>query len=144
LGDAHVARQELDAALPYFERAHQLTLNDPVLMNDLSWVRHELGRPGAEDLARRAYQISQNPAISDTLGWILVQKGETEDGLRLLREAHQGLQDNPDIRFHLAYALHDQGDAEGAKALLRELESWPQPFMERERALELLEQLKSS
>ncbi len=144
LGDAHVARQELDAALPYFERAHQLTLNDPVLMNDLSWVRHQLGRPGAEDLARRAYQISQNPAIGDTLGWILVQKGETEDGIRLLREAHQGLQDNPDIRFHLAYALHDQGDAEGAKALLRELENWPQPFMERERALELLERLKSS
>ncbi|MDH3659609.1 MAG: PEP-CTERM system TPR-repeat protein PrsT [Alphaproteobacteria bacterium] len=144
LGDAHVARQEFEAALHYFERAHQLTLNDPVLMNDLSWVRFELGRPGAEDLARRAYQISQNPAISDTLGWILVQKGQTEDGLRLLREAHQGLQDNPDIRFHLAFALHSRGDAEGAKALLRDLESWPQPFMERERALELLEQLKRS
>ncbi|MGI9511230.1 MAG: XrtA/PEP-CTERM system TPR-repeat protein PrsT, partial [Geminicoccaceae bacterium] len=144
LGDAHVARQEFDAALPYFERAHQLTLNDPVLMNDLSWVRHELGRPGAEDLARKAYQISQNPAISDTLGWILVQKGETEDGLRLLREAHQGLQDNPDIRFHLAYALHDQGDIEGAKTLLRDLEGWPKPFMEQERALELLERLKGS
>ena len=144
LGDAHVARQEFDAALPYFERAHQLTLNDPVLMNDLSWVRHELGRPGAEDLARKAYQINQNPAISDTLGWILVQKGETEDGLRLLREAHQGLQDNPDIRFHLAYALHSQGDVEGAKALLHDLENWPQPFMEQERALELLDRLKSS
>ncbi|MEZ5935058.1 MAG: PEP-CTERM system TPR-repeat protein PrsT [Alphaproteobacteria bacterium] len=144
LGDAHVARQEFDAALPYFERAYQLTLNDPVLMNDLSWVRHELGRPGAEALARRAYQISQNPAISDTLGWILVQKGDTEDGLRLLREAHQGLEDNPDVRFHLAYALYSQGDAEGAKTLLRDLESWPQPFLERERALELLEQLKSS
>lgn len=144
LGDTHVARQELDAALPYFERAYQLTLNDPVLMNDLSWVRHELGRPGAEALARRAYQMSQNPAISDTLGWILVQKGDTEDGLRLLREAHQGLEDNPDVRFHLAYALHSQGDTEGAKALLRELESWPQPFMEQKEALELLEQLKSS
>jgi putative PEP-CTERM system TPR-repeat lipoprotein len=144
LGDVHVARQELDIALPYFERAHQLTLNDPVLMNDLSWVRHELGRPGAEDLARRAYQISQNPAISDTLGWILVQKGETEDGLRLLREAHQGLQDNPDVRFHLAYALDRTGDVESAKELLRGLESWPGPFMERERALELLERLKKS
>jgi len=144
LGDAHVARQEFDAALPYFERAHQLTLNDPVLMNDLSWVRHALGQPGAEELARRAYQISQNPAISDTLGWILVQKGETEDGLRLLREAHQGMQGNPDIRFHLAYALHDQGDIDGAKALLRDLENWPEPFMERERALELLELLKNS
>jgi putative PEP-CTERM system TPR-repeat lipoprotein len=144
LGDVHVARRELDAALPYFERAHQLTLNDPVLMNDLSWVRHELGRPGAEDLARRAYQISQNPAISDTLGWILVQKGETEDGLRLLREAHQGLQDNPDIRFHLAYALDRTGDSESAKELLRGLESWPEPFIKREQALELLERLKKS
>lgn len=144
LGDAHVSRQELDAALPYFERAHQLTLNDPVLMNDLSWVRHELGRPGAEELARRAYQINQNPAIGDTLGWILVKKGETEDGLRLLREAHQGLQDNPDIRFHLAFALHSQGDDDGAKAVLDGLESWPAPFNERDEALELLEQLKKS
>jgi len=144
LGDAYVARQEFDAALPYFERAHQLTLNDPRLMNDLSWVRHELGRPGAEELARRAYQISQNPAIGDTLGWILVQKGEVEDGLRLLREAHQGLQDNPDIRFHLAYALHRQGEADAAISMLRDLEAWPEPFMERDEALELLEQLKSS
>lgn len=144
LGDAHVARQELEAALPYFERAHQLTLNDPVLMNDLSWVRHELGRPGAEELARRAYQISQNPAIGDTLGWILVKKGETESGLRLLREAHQGMQDNPDIRFHLAYALQSNGEIDEAKSLLRDLESWPQPFMEQENALELLERLKSS
>ncbi len=144
LGDAHVGRRELDAALPYFERAHQLTLNDPVLMNDLSWVRHELGRPGAEELARRAYQISQSPAIGDTLGWILVQKGEVEDGLPLLREAHQGLQDNPDIRFHLAFALHQDGDVDGARAMLQELANWPEPFMEKEDALELLDRLKSS
>ena len=144
MGDAHVERQEFEAALPYFERAHQLTLNDPVLLNDLSWVRHELGRPGAEDLARRAYQMQPTPAIGDTLGWILVQKGKTEQGLRLLREAHQGLQDNPDIRYHLAYALHSAGDVSAAKELLLELKGWPQPFMEQDKALELLEALKSS
>ena len=144
MGDAHVERHELEAALPYFERAHQLTLNDPVLLNDLSWVRHELGRPGAEGLARRAYQMRPTPAISDTLGWILVQKGDTEQGLRLLREAHQGLQDNPDIRYHLAYALHSSGDADEARELLLELEKWPQPFMERDDALKLLHALKRS
>lgn len=143
MGDAHVERRELEAALPYFERAYQLTLNDPVLLNDLSWVRHELGRPGAEDLARRAYQMRPTPAIGDTLGWILVQKGDTEQGLRFLREAHQGLQDNPDIRYHLAYALHSAGDADAAKELLLELKGWPQPFMEQDKALELLEALKS-
>ncbi len=144
MGDAHVERRELEAALPYFERAHQLTLNDPVLLNDLSWVRHELGRPGAEDLARRAYQMRPTPAIGDTLGWILVQKGETEQGLRFLREAHQGLQDNPDIRYHLAYALNSTGDADAARELLLELKGWPEPFMEQNKALELLEALKSS
>ena len=144
MGDAHVERRELEAALPYFERAHQLTLNNPVLLNDLSWVRHELGRPGAEDLARRAYQMQPTPAIGDTLGWILVQNGETEQGLRLLREAHQGLQDNPDIRYHLAYALHSSGDAEAARELLQDLKGWPEPFMEQEEAIELLEALKSS
>ncbi|MGI9450641.1 MAG: XrtA/PEP-CTERM system TPR-repeat protein PrsT [Geminicoccaceae bacterium] len=144
MGDAHVERRELEAALPYFERAHRLTLNDPVLLNDLSWVRHALGRPGAEDLARRAYQMRPTPAIGDTLGWILVQKGNTEQGLRLLREAYQGLQDNPDIRYHLAYALHSSGEANAAKELLLELEKWPQPFMEQDKALELLDALKSS
>lgn len=144
MGDAHVERRELEAALPYFERAHQLTLNNPVLLNDLSWVRHELGRPGAEELARRAYQMQPTPAIGDTLGWILVQKGDTEQGLRFLREAHQGLQDNPDIRYHLAYALNDKGDVSAAKEILQELQSWPQPFMEQEKALELLEALKNS
>ena len=144
MGDAHVERGEFEAALPYFERAHQLTLNNPVLLNDLSWVRHELGRPGAEELARRAYQMQPTPAIGDTLGWILVQNGDTEQGLRYLREAHQGLQDNPDIRYHLAYALNDAGDASAAKEILQELKSWPQPFLEREKALELLEALKSS
>ncbi len=144
MGDAHVERRELEAALPYFERAHQLTLNNPVLLNDLSWVRHELGRPGAEDLARRAYQMRPTPAIGDTLGWILVQKGDTEQGLRILREAHLGLQENPDIRYHLAYALHSSGDAEAARELLQELKGWPEPFMEQEKALELLKALKSS
>lgn len=144
MGDAYVEHQQLEAALPYFERAHQLTLNNPVLLNDLSWVRHELGRPGAESLARRAYQMQPTPAIGDTLGWILVQKGDTEEGLRYLREAHQGLQDNPDIRYHLAYALNSAGDSDAAKELLQELQNWPQPFMERDKALELLEALKSS
>ena len=144
MGDAHVERRELEAALPYFERAHQLTLNDPILLNDLSWVRHELGRPGAEELARRAYQMQPTPAIGDTLGWILVQKGDTEQGLRLLREAHQGLQNNPDIRYHLAYALHSAGDEAAAKDMLIELQSWPQPFMERDEALKLLDELKRS
>ena len=144
LGDAHVERRELEAALPYFERAYRLTLSDPVLLNDLSWVRQALGRPGAEDLARRAYQMQPSPAIGDTLGWILVQKGDTEQGLKLLREAHQGLQDNPDIRYHLAYALHSTGDAESARKLLLELKDWPQPFMEQDRALELLDAIKRS
>jgi Flp pilus assembly protein TadD len=84
------------------------------------------------------------PAIGDTLGWILVQKGDTEQGLRFLREAHQGLQDNPDIRYHLAYALNSSGDADAARDMLLELKGGPQPFMEQEKALELLEALKSS
>jgi putative PEP-CTERM system TPR-repeat lipoprotein len=144
LGDAYVERQELETALGYFERAHQLTLNDPVLLNDLSWVRYELGRPGAVDLARRAYQMRPLPAIGDTLGWILVKEGRVEEGLALLREAHQGLQDNPDIRYHLAYALERKGETEEALGLLEGLASWPNPFHEQDRALELLRKLKQS
>ncbi len=143
MGDALVERGDYEAALGVFERANQLALNDPILLNDLSWVRHKLGRPGARELAQRAYQITPAPEIADTLGWIMVNEGKVEAGLPLLREAYQARQDNPDIRYHLAFALDRTGDAATARSLLAPLDGVTTPFMEQQPAQALRAKLGS-
>lgn len=145
LSAAHIRRGEYMPALSQLERAVQLVPNDPTVLNNLSWLRFELGHAGAEQLARRAYQAAPNSAeITDTLGWILVRNGELEEGLALLREARAELQDNPDVNYHLAYALHEAGETEQAKEILSDILERPEPFTERAAAEALMERLSPS
>ena len=46
-----------------------------------------------------------NPAINDTLGWLLVQGSKFSQGITYLREALIRDANNPEIRYHLAVAL---------------------------------------
>jgi Flp pilus assembly protein TadD len=72
--------------------------------------------PTARGLAERALKlVPNNPVYGDTLGWILVSKGEVESGLRYLREARLRSPDNVEIRFHLAFALAKIGRKEEAR-----------------------------
>jgi len=143
LSQALIVNEDYAAAAAPLEQALQLTPNNPTILNNLAWLRYELGRPGAIDLARRAHQLApQSPEITDTLGWILVKEGEVDEGLPLLREAHAGLEDNPDIRYHLAYALNASGDTAAALETLAPLGEVEQPFMEKKAADQLLQKLR--
>ena len=138
-----VSEDYAEAAAP-LEQAMQLIPDNPQVLNNLAWLRHELDRPGAVDLARRAQELApRSPEITDTLGWILVREGDVEQGLPLLREAHNGLPDNPDIRYHLAHALNENGNPAAARELLEPLANIDQPFMEKEEAKKLLEKLNA-
>lgn len=143
LSQALIVNEDYAAAAAPLEQALQLTPNNPQILNNLAWLRYELGRPGAVDLARRAHQLApQSPEITDTLGWILVKEGEVDEGLPLLREAHAGLEDNPDIRYHLAYALSASGDKATALEILTPLSEVETPFMEKKAADQLLQNLR--
>jgi putative PEP-CTERM system TPR-repeat lipoprotein len=145
LSQAYIAREESGTALALLEQANQLVPNDPQVLNNLAWLRNELGRPGADGLARQAHALAPDAAeITDTLGWILVQRGELEEGLPLLREADQALADNPDVRYHLAYALEASGEHDEARRLLEELLAGNQQFASKQEADRLLEKLKGS
>ena len=143
LSQALLVKQDYPAAAALLEQALQLTPNNPTVLNNLAWLRHELEQAGAVDLARRAQQLAPNsPAITDTLAWILVQEGQIEEGLPLLREAQAALEDNPDIRYHLAYALNESGDKEGALDILRELQKVESEYIEKRAAEQLLRRLQ--
>jgi putative PEP-CTERM system TPR-repeat lipoprotein len=146
LSQAMIQGGDYATAAAVAEQAAQLVPTNPVILNNLAWLRHELGQPGAQELARRAHQLAPNsPEITDTLGWILVRDGQVDDGLAMLREANEGTQGaNPDIRYHLAYALQVSGDKEGARAILSELMATDAPFTERQAAEQLLAKLRPS
>lgn len=80
--------------------------NDARAHNNLATVLLELGDPSALAHAERARALAPTqPQVNDTLGWVLVQQGQREKGLRYLREAALRAPDDPDIQRHLKAAL---------------------------------------
>lgn len=106
-------------------REHETLLSNspgnPVILNNLAWLYQEGKDPRALDYAERAHRLAPQAAtISDTLGWILVNRGEVKRGVELLRQAATDAP-IPEIRYHLAVALAKSGQAGEAKTILDEI-----------------------
>ncbi|MGQ0428424.1 MAG: XrtA/PEP-CTERM system TPR-repeat protein PrsT [Gammaproteobacteria bacterium] len=108
-------------------------------LNNLALLYQESGDRRVVATARRAFEMSPaNPAIADTYGWILVQQGQTTEGLRVLAAAMEGAPSHPDIRYHHAAAQARVGHENEAAVNLRALlESAPE-FESRREAERLL------
>ena len=119
LAETQFRAGQLQAARLSYTRALAVEPDNPVMLNNFANLLLRLGDDGAQGAAERAVKlVPGNPSFADTLGWILVQKGQTEAGLRHLREARLRSPDNPEIRFHLAYALTRIGRRDEAKTEL--------------------------
>ena len=81
------------------------------------------------------------PTILDTLGWILVQQGQLEQGLRHLRDARLRDPQNPEIRYHLAVVLNRTGRADEARVELEPVIASNERFDGSEQARSLWQQL---
>lgn len=72
-------------------------------------------------LARQAAQLAGNdPAILDTLGWVLYLKGDNDQALQILSKAKAGLPNLPTVRYHLGMALLKAGRPAEAKTEFQE------------------------
>ena len=88
-----------------------------VALNNLAWLRHEQGDASALDLARRAHERApKSLEITDTYAWILVQRGQIGEGLKLLAPI-AGASAPPEIRLHYAVALARSGKKGEAQAM---------------------------
>ena len=91
-------------------------------LNNLAWVTGELDDPKALSYAEKASALAPaNPAVLDTLGMLLVKKGDVTQGLEKLQKAAQLAPNQSDIRLHLAKALIKAGDKVAARKELEAL-----------------------
>ncbi len=94
-------------------------------LNNLAYLQHQAGDPGALELASRAHELApRNPAVNDTYGWILAENGHLDKGLSMLTTAMEQAPTNPEYRLHLAHALVADGkNGEARDALIPLLRS---------------------
>lgn len=116
LAETQFRAGQLVAARNSYQRIIAIDAEDASLFNNYANLLLQLNDPAAQEAAERAFNLApRQPAYADTLGWILVSKGQIEGGLRYLREARLRNPDNADIRVHLAHALTKAGRKEEAR-----------------------------
>ena len=85
-------------------------------MNDLAWSLNQLKDPRAVQLAEQAYGlVPKAAAVVDTLGQIVLDSGNEDRGLELLKQAAELAPKAPVFRLHYAEALARTGDRDGAR-----------------------------
>ncbi len=121
-GESLIAQKRWADALTHYNKVIALQPNNALALNNAAWALHELKDPKALDLAEKAAAAApQAPAILDTLGVVLVSRGETARGIAVLRQAIVLAPKAGMLRLHLAEALVKGGDKAGARAELETL-----------------------
>jgi putative PEP-CTERM system TPR-repeat lipoprotein len=136
-GDMAAAREDYEILVERFP-------DNPIVLNNLSYIYQREGDERSLDLAQRAHELQpESPSIKDTLGMALLDHGDPSRALELIREAREALPDEAAVGYHYAVALERNGRQDEAASVLRELLAEAGEFTERQEAEELLSRLES-
>jgi len=142
LADRSLRTKDFAAAARHNKAVLEIQPKNAIALNNLAWVSGQLGDPKAVEYAEQALAIApQSPAIQDTLGWLLVERGDVARGLELLKKAAAGAPNAGEVRLHLAKALIKAGDKGAARKELEaivKLERQPAARAEAEKLLATL------
>ncbi|SFB75567.1 XrtA/PEP-CTERM system TPR-repeat protein PrsT [Massilia yuzhufengensis] len=142
LAEMLLARKQYKEAAQLFEGLLAHEPDNVVLLNNLAWTYQQAKDPRAMATAERAAKLApDNPAVLDTLGWILAEQGNTARALPLLKKSLAAAPDAPGTRYHFAATLHKSGDKASARKELEKLLADNKPFAEAEQAKALLKLL---
>lgn len=142
LAESHLAAKEYKPAAALLENIVKRVPDNGAALNNLAYAYQQTKDPRALATAEQAFKVAgDNASVMDTLGWMLVEQGNTQRGLPLLQKAAAGAPTLPEVRYHLAVALNKSGDKAGARKELESLLAQNQPFAQQEEARSLLKTL---
>jgi putative PEP-CTERM system TPR-repeat lipoprotein len=142
LAETYLAKKQYKPAAERLEAVLKTAPANPVALNNLAWAYQQLGDPRALATAEKAQAAApEAPAVLDTLGWMLVEQGNTARGLPILQKAVTLAPAVPEFRYHLAFALNKSGDKKNARLELDKLLSDNKSFPQIDEAKALLKLL---
>jgi FimV-like protein len=117
-----LAAKQYQPAADQLETVVKLTPNNALALNNLAWTYQQLNNPKAVETAEKAYSLAgNNPAVLDTLGSILTDKGDSKRAVDLLQKAVTAMPENTDMQLHLAQAQIKSGDKASARKTLEKV-----------------------
>lgn len=137
------SRKDYPTAIRHYRALLESQPDNPTLMNNLAWALGMTKDPKAVELAEKAYKLAPEQAsVADTLGTLLVVKGDIDRGLELIKKANSLAPNNPTFKLNLAKALIKAGKNADAKKELDELAALGEKFPANGEVKELLQGLK--
>ncbi|WP_147306498.1 tetratricopeptide repeat protein [Methylovirgula sp. 4M-Z18] len=136
--------KDFEAARSTYEQLLTVEPDSAAALNNLASIYTEKipDLAKAAHLAEKAWKMMPNdPYICDTLGWIYIKRAYYYRGLSLLEQSAHKLPDRPEIQFHLATALYSTQQISAAITVLQRAKESNQEFPDREKALQLLDEL---
>lgn len=114
--DQLLSKKQYKPAIERFEALQRATPNNVGVLNNLALAYQQLDDPRALSTAQKALAVApENPAVIDTMGWILLQRGDAARALPLLQKAVAMAPASAELRYHLAAALNKTGDKKKAR-----------------------------
>jgi putative PEP-CTERM system TPR-repeat lipoprotein len=145
LANSYLGAKQNKAAIEQYQSVLRQESKNSSALNNLALLYQLEKDPRAINYAEQAYQVGpDNPSILDTLGWILVEQGNTVRGLPLLQKAANLAPEAAEIRYHFAFGLVKSGDKTNARKELEQLLATGKTFHRIEEAKALLKQLSPS
>ncbi|MFO7188794.1 MAG: PEP-CTERM system TPR-repeat protein PrsT [Pseudomonadota bacterium] len=122
LAERELRSRDYAAAIAHYKVILSAEPHNAIALNNMAWAAAQQNDPKAVEYAQKAYDIAPtNPAIMDTLGTLLVDRGDVARGLPLLEQAVKLAPDAAAIRMNYAKALIKAGKGQAAKAELQNL-----------------------
>ncbi|MDZ7829203.1 MAG: tetratricopeptide repeat protein [Halofilum sp. (in: g-proteobacteria)] len=141
-GDVQVLRGNEAAAISAYRSALEADPESATAMNNIAWLLRERDPDEALRLAERAVELQPaSAAVRDTLGMVLLARGEPEAAVESFRAGLARASDSPDLNHHLARALVAAGRQDEAREPLRRALESGASFAGRAEAEALLEEL---
>ena len=140
----HEHKGDLEQAEAYYRKILKVNDEFAPAANNLAYLLLRSGGNVDEALsfAQTAKRINpDDPGISDTLGWIYVQKKAYASAIAQLEDAAEKLPDNPTVLYHLGTAYAKNDNLEQARTHLQAALDLDRPFAEEDQARELLQEI---
>ena len=116
VAESSLNARQFDQALRQYKEVLALQPKNAMVLNNMAWIAGQLKDAKALEYAEQANaQAPNSPAILDTLGMLLVDKGDAKRGLPLLQQALTIAPEAHPIRLNLARAYAKSGQKDAAR-----------------------------